>query len=123
MAITSSEQHPKFDINIETSIIMSEHNPKVYYATVTESINKLRAKGYDIDFNLDENCIVCHIGKFEHDQFEIDEVYRYDGETDPADEATVYGISSSTGLKGILVTGSAVNMESMEARMLKKLRY
>lgn len=102
---------------------MGEHTPKVYYAIVTESINMLRAKGYDLDFNLDENCIVCNQGKFEHDQFEIDEVYRYDGETDPADEATVYGISSHNGLKGILVTGSGVNMESMEVRLLRKLKY
>ncbi len=102
---------------------MSEHTPKVFYATVSESIDMLREKGYEMDFNLEENCIVCNVAKFEHDQFEIDEVYRYDGETDPADEATVYGISSHDGLKGILVTGSSINMESMEVRMLKKLRY
>jgi hypothetical protein len=102
---------------------MNNQGPKVYYATVTESINQLRSKGYTIDFNLSENCIVCHSGKYEHDQFEIDEVYRYDGETDPADEATVYGISSHDGIKGILVTGSSINMSSMETRMLKKLSY
>ena len=37
------------------------------------------------------------------DNFEIVHVYRYEGETDPGDEATVYGIKSSTGEKGVFV--------------------
>lgn len=94
-----------------------------HYSTVSEAIEQLQAKGYDTDFNLDENCIVCHAGKFGPDSFEITEVYRYEGETDPADEATVYGIESSTGLKGILVTGYGAVTDSMTDQMLRKLRF
>ncbi|MCB0493896.1 MAG: hypothetical protein KDC93_15940 [Cyclobacteriaceae bacterium] len=77
----------------------------VYYATVSEALRQLKEKGFDADFNLGNNCIVCDGGSFSPKDFEILEVYRYEGQTDPADEATVYGIESSTGIKGVLVTG------------------
>ena len=93
-----------------------------HYATVTEAINALRAQGFTVDFNLEENCIACHAGKFEPDHFEITEVYRYEGNTDPADEATVYGIESSSGIKGILVTGYGAESDIATDAMLAKLR-
>jgi hypothetical protein len=93
----------------------------VYYSTVSEAIKKLREKGYTVDFNLEENCLVCNTNKYEAEDFEITEVYRYEGQTDPADEATVYGIASKQGEKGILVSGYGANMNSMTEAMLSKL--
>lgn len=94
---------------------------QLHYATVSEAIEVLKKKGYTTDFNLEENCIVCHQGKFEPSDFEIVDVYRYEGATDPADEATVYAIESKNGLKGILVTGYGISVDSMSAAMLSKL--
>lgn len=94
---------------------------QLHYATVSEALEKLRKQGYITDFNLQENCIVCQQGKFEPQDFEIVDVYRYEGDTDPADEATVYAIESRTGLKGVLVTGYGASVDSMSAAMLGKL--
>ena len=74
-----------------------------------------------MDFNLHENCIVCHADKFYADDFHVDEVYRYEGNTDPADEATVFGISSNTGLKGILVIGDESTLDSLTTDIVRKL--
>ena len=93
-----------------------------HYATVTEAINELRQKGYTLDFNLEENCLACKDGKFNEDQFEIREVYRYEGDSDPGDEATVYGIESHDGKKGILVTGFGAGTETMASKVLEKLK-
>ncbi|MDQ3072554.1 MAG: hypothetical protein M3Q97_04730 [Bacteroidota bacterium] len=93
-----------------------------HYETVTEAILQLRKKGYTLDFNLRENCLACHDGTFGTEDFEIEEVYRYEGFSDPADEATVYGIRSSSGLKGILVMGDELTMDAVSSEMLKKLR-
>lgn len=96
----------------------TEHN----YATVVEAINALRKEGYNLDFNLEENCIVCANGKFEADDFEIMKVYRYEGDSDPADEAVVYAIQSNKGDKGILVTAyGAYEDSNMNRYLLKKL--
>jgi hypothetical protein len=92
-----------------------------HYATVTEAINELRKLGYTLDFNLEENCLVCEGSKFSADEFEIKEVYRYEGDSDPADEATVYGIESTTGKKGILVNGYGASTSAGANSILQKL--
>jgi hypothetical protein len=95
---------------------------KTYYAPVSEALERLRKQGFTLDFNLEENCIVCGRERFREDEFEIAEVYRYEGNTDPADEATVYGIISKSGLKGVLVTGYGISTDRMSDAILKKLR-
>jgi hypothetical protein len=93
------------------------------YETVTEAVSGLRKRGYTMDFNLDENCIVCHEDKFNPEDFEIVEVYRFEGNSDPADEAVVYAIESSKGQKGVLVNGYGPSSENMSSEMAKKLHF
>lgn len=92
-----------------------------HYATVSKAIEELRQKGYTEDFNLEENCLVCNSGRFNDEEFDITHIYFYEGETDPGDEATVYGIKSSKGHKGILVTGDEQDMDPMADRVINKL--
>ena len=93
------------------------------YDTVTDAVNGLKQRGYTKDYNLEENCIVCNEEKFHSEDFEIVEVYRFEGESDPADEAVVYAVESNKGDKGILVAGYGISAEDMSIEMLKKLRY
>jgi hypothetical protein len=93
------------------------------YDTVTDAVKGLRERGFTLDFNLEENCLVCHEGKFDADNFEIVEVYRYEGNSDPADEAVVYAIESSNGKKGILVNGYGISADQLSSEMAKKLDY
>lgn len=91
------------------------------YDTLSEAVNDLRKRGFIVDFNLQENCLVCHNDKFNIEDFEVAEVYRFEGNTDPADEAIVFGIESKTGVKGVLVSGYGVSAEGMSAEMARKL--
>lgn len=91
------------------------------YDTVSDAVNGLKKRGYTMDFNLDENCIVCHEDKFNPEDFEIVEVYRFEGNSDPADEAIVYAIESNKGHKGVLVNGYGPSSETMSSEMANKL--
>ena len=94
----------------------------ITYDTVSEAVNGLKKRGFEIDFNLEENCIICTAGnKFNPDDFEIVEVYRFEGNTDPSDEAVVYAIQSITGMKGVLVNGYGISADSISSDMAKKL--
>lgn len=95
----------------------------VVYDTVSEAVTGLKKRGYSLDFNLEENCIVCHADKFNPADFEIVETHRFEGNTDPSDEAIVYAIESKTGLKGVLVNGYGISADTMNADMAKKLRF
>jgi hypothetical protein len=94
---------------------------KTHYETVSKAIEDLRKQGYTTDFNLDENAIVCNVGKFSANDFEVVDVYRYEGDSDPGDEAAVYAIKSSNGLKGVLVTGYGASSETTSPEILRKL--
>lgn len=91
------------------------------YDTVSAAVNGLKTRGYETDFNLSENCLICHGDKYDVNDFEIVEVYRFEGNTDPADEAVVYAVESHNGKKGVLVTGYGTSAEGMSAEMAKKL--
>ncbi len=97
--------------------------PQYNYGTITEAIQAFRDEGYVIDFNLDKNCIICKEGKFEATEFEIKKVFRYEGNSDPADESAVYAIESNTGLKGILVSAYGVAADSYTSEILSKLHF
>jgi hypothetical protein len=91
------------------------------YDTVSEAVNGLKKRGYELDFNLQENCIICHADKFDVDDFEIVESHRFEGNTDPSDAAIVYAIESVDGKKGVLVSGYGISAEGMSAEMARKL--
>jgi hypothetical protein len=95
----------------------------ITYDTVSEAVNGLKKRGFEIDFNLEENFIVCNAGKFKADDFEIVEVYRFEGNSDPSDEAVVYAIESRTGIKGVLVNGYGISADAMSSDLAKKLSY
>jgi len=91
------------------------------YDTITAAVEGLRKRGYAEDFNLEENCLICNQSKYHAEDFEIVEVYRFEGETDPADEAVVYAIEGRRGEKGILVGGYGPSSENMSGEIAKKL--
>ena len=95
----------------------------IAYDTVSEAVNDLHARGYNLDFNVDFDCVVCeqHPIKLNPSEFEIAEVHRFEGNSDPADEAIVYAIESRHGQKGVIVNGYGTTAESLSSDMVEKL--
>jgi len=95
------------------------------YDTVVEAVQGLKQRGFTIDFNLEPDRLVCHETSLSlrPSDFEIAEVYRFEGNSDPADEAAVYAIESADGRKGLLVTGFGISAEGLGEEMVEKLNY
>jgi len=93
------------------------------YDTVSQAVTGLKERGYSLDFNLKANSLECQGQKFNPMDFEITEFYRFEGNSDPGDEAVVYAIESRTGLKGVLVNAFGVYSESLSDDMIKKLNF
>lgn len=91
------------------------------YNTVTSAINTLRKEGFTNDFTLFEDHIACGEIILKAEDLKIKVLYRYEGNSDPADEATVYGLESGSGLKGILVLGDEINSDVASSQLLRKL--
>ncbi|MEP7321239.1 MAG: phosphoribosylpyrophosphate synthetase [Saprospiraceae bacterium] len=96
------------------------------FETLSETMTYLREQGYTEDFNLKQDCIECLDGKYKIliDEFNIDQVYRFEGDTDPADESILYAISASKfNLKGVLVHGYGIYNDTTTSEMTEKLRH
>ena len=94
------------------------------YDTVSQAVNGLKQRGYAIDFNLEADKIICRQTPVSllPSEFEITEVYRFEGNSDPADEAVVYAIESKNGaVKGIMSSAYGTYAESISTEMIQKL--
>ncbi len=94
------------------------------YATMLEALNDLRRQGYIIDFNIAFDKIKCIDYGFclTTEQFEITGNYRFEGETNPSDEAVVYTIEAKDGsMKGTLVNAYGMYSDPVSGEMIRKL--
>ena len=96
---------------------------KFHYATITEAIEQLKKQGYTLDFNLHKNRFKVGEQEYTADEFEIVDLYRYEGASDPGDEATVYALANNAGIKGVLVTGYGASSDEVSEETLKHLHY
>ena len=96
------------------------------YDTVTEAVNELKKRGYTENFNLQKDFLLCDEKEiYLHPRdFEVDEVYRFEGDSDPGDDSVVYAISSAKhNLKGILVSAYGAYADISSTELLNKLHY
>jgi quercetin dioxygenase-like cupin family protein len=98
---------------------------KESYGTLSETINGLKKDGYILDFNINKEFVVCNSLNMilSPDDFEIDKVYRFEGETNPDDQLILYAISSSKfNVKGVLVNGYGISSNEESDALISKLR-
>ena len=94
--------------------------------TLIETLDDLQAKGFTCHFNLtasgleahDANGVSLSLGP---DDFNIVELFRFEGISNPSDTSVLYAIESTNGLKGTLVSSCGVYADAMSAEMIKKL--
>lgn len=94
------------------------------YNTLSEAINDLAKRGYTSNFNLKSDCIECAENKLllQPDDFEIDEIYRFQEMSDLDVESILYAISSPEhNLKGLLVNAYGTYSDAATNKLIKKL--
>lgn len=94
------------------------------YDTVVAALNGLKARGYTLNFNLAFDKLICADNDLclNPHEFEIVEVFRFEGDTNPSDEDVVYAIESKDGnMKGSMSSAYGMYAETASADMIKKL--
>ncbi len=103
---------------------MSEQELKESFGTLSETINGLIKLGYTHDFNVKGECIVCQQENvtLPPDNFQIDKIYRFEGATNPDDQAILYAISSEKHkMKGTLVNGYGISANAEVDKLVELL--
>ena len=97
------------------------------YETVTEAVNDLDKRGYIDNLNKRKNSWSLRAeerNRLSAEDFDIDEVYRFEGISDPADEAILFAVSSkSFGVKGIVINAYGVYEDNQAFELIKALHH
>ena len=94
------------------------------YDTVVAAINGLKAKGYTTNFNIAFDKLMCSENKtcLNPNEFEIVEVHRFEGNSNPADEDVVYAVESINGnIKGVITSAFGMYADNTSTEMIRKL--
>ena len=94
------------------------------YDTVVAALNDLKKRGYTLDFNIAFDKLICAQDEtcLNPSQFEITEVHRFEGDTNPSDEEVVYAVESKEGgQKGVIHSAFGTYADSVSTDMLRKL--
>ncbi len=87
--------------------------------TLVDIINSLNQKGYTLDFNKPD--LLAQL-RSKPENFRIEKIFRYDGNTNPDDESIVYGLASkSKNEKGVLVDGYGIYAVDEIEQILNKM--
>jgi hypothetical protein len=77
------------------------------YESLAEALDDLKKRGYDNDFEPQSFCLYCNSMdlRMEEEEFKVDEIYRFEGDSSSYGNAVVYALTSNTGVKGTIVDG------------------
>lgn len=94
------------------------------YDTVVDALNGLKIRGYTLDFNVAGDQLICRDNNvcLKPDEFEITEVYRFEGDTNPSDEDVVYAVESTDGkTKGVITSAFGIYADNVSTEIIRKL--
>ena len=92
--------------------------------TVAEALALLAADGYAEDYNLQGHAVTCPGCQGVHDleSVVVERQYRFEGPSDPADEAIVLGLHCvSCGSRGVLVSAFGPDTDPGLIELLRRL--
>ena len=85
------------------------------YKSTSLALKELNELGYTIDFNVEKDKI-----RATPEEYDITYIYRYEGESNPDDESSVYGIMNvSTNEKGVYVAGNLGTDDDVDQFLIK----
>lgn len=96
------------------------------YTTLSEAVNDLTQKGYTFNFNTQHDCIWCAENdmQLQPEEFEINQVHRFQEMSDVDNESILYAISSNkNNVKGLLVNAYSIYSDTASAKLIEKLKF
>ena len=92
--------------------------------SLVDALNDLKKRGYEAEFEPQTNCLYCSNLdlRLNEEEFNVDEVYHFEGDSNPDDNAVVYALTSPTGVRGTIVDGYSASSHNVSFDVAKKLQ-
>lgn len=104
-------------------MIVNENNTQPYMKSLSTCLNKVVKDGYTEDFKVTEKGLeALSNGKiFQANDVKIVNFFRFEGTSNPEDEAVLYVLETSSGLKGTLVDAYNIYSDDLVASFIKEI--
>ncbi len=97
-----------------------------HFDTLSEALQVLKTEGYTADLNLKKDSLECKALGLDIpvEDFWVDKVFRFEGDSNPDDSSVLFAISSDKyDLKGVLVDAYGTYANPLTEELIDKLRY
>ncbi len=95
----------------------------INYETLSEAVNDLKKRGFDYDFDFKNECLydTKTQKEFESSALKVVEFHRFEGASDPEDNAIVYAIKSTTGERGVIIDAYGAYADADKTKFLSEI--
>ena len=102
-------------------MIVNENNTMPYMKSMSSCLAKIVSEGYTEDFRItDDGMEAVHKqSHYSPHEVQVSNFFRFEGESDPADNAILYVIETDDGTKGTLVDSYGTYNDSKIARFME----
>jgi hypothetical protein len=108
----------------DSNAVATPGSPSVGEETMTDAIVRLRAVGYEIDFaaTIDGKlmCVACGV-VYDPEVIAIDHTVRFEGDSNPDDEAILLALHGADGCMGLYSAGFGPSASAHDAVVLRLL--
>lgn len=94
-----------------------------FMKSLTNCLNKIVQEGYTENFKITERGLesLNQYNNYQPDQIEVINFFRFEGESDPDDNAILYVIETNDGTRGTLVDAYGVYTDQKVSQFMKKV--
>ena len=102
-------------------MLVNENNSMPYMKSLATCLNKMISDGYTEDFKVSERGLEsAHKERnYKPEQVQVVNFFRFEGESDPDDNAILYVIETNDGTKGTLVDAYGIYTDSRVGKFMK----
>jgi hypothetical protein len=105
-------------------MIVNENNSMPYMKSLATCLNRMVMKGYTEDFKIGDHGLeaLTHHNSYQPEQIQVVNFYRFEGESDPDDNAILYVIETNDGIKGTLVDAYGVYNDAKVSKFMSDVQ-
>ena len=102
-------------------MITNEHNSMPYMKSLANCLNRMVTEGYTADFKVTEQGLEAPEtdSRYAPEQIQVVNFFRFEGQSDPDDNAILYVIETNDGTKGTLIDAYGVYNDARVAQFMR----
>lgn len=102
-------------------MIVNENNSMPYMKSLANCLNRMVSEGYTEDFTITEKGLesLQKHNNYNPEEIQVVNFFRFEGESDPDDNAILYVIETADGIKGTLVDSYGTYNDARVTRFMQ----